>query len=61
MNKDLLKGVLMLAAIAALVLGLFFALSDTAGGKAGCIARALKNGTPVGKIEKVCQLVSKSY
>lgn len=58
MDKDLLKGLLMLAAAIGLVVGLFFALSDSAGGKAGCIARALKQGTPVGKIEKVCQLVS---
>ncbi|MCX7295178.1 hypothetical protein [Janthinobacterium sp.] len=59
MNWDIVKGVLILL-VAVSVLGTAFVLISASGpDKAACIARALKSGTPVGNIERVCRLLDK--
>ncbi|MET3132741.1 hypothetical protein AAKU55_003019 [Oxalobacteraceae bacterium GrIS 1.11] len=56
MNKDIVKGALILALGLAVVFGLLLLLSDSGPDKAACIAHALKNGMPVGNIDKMCSL-----
>jgi hypothetical protein len=59
MNWDIVKGVLILL-LAVSALGTAFVLMSASGpDKAGCIARALKSGIPVGNIERVCRLLNK--
>ncbi|MDC8758793.1 hypothetical protein [Janthinobacterium fluminis] len=59
MNKDILKGMLILLLAVSAVLTLFVLMADSGPDKAGCIARALKGGIPVGNIERVCNLTSR--
>lgn len=61
MDKDLLKGVLILLGIILAVGGVFLAVSDSGTDKARCIADALRSGVAYGHIEKVCRLTEKSY
>lgn len=59
MNWDIVKGVLILLVAISAVLTAFFLISASGPDKAGCIARALKSGMPVGNIERVCRLLDK--
>ena len=60
MNKEIFKGLLIVLIVAIVVLSLFVLIADSGPDKAACIARALKSGIPVGKIERVCNLVASS-
>ena len=60
MNWDIVKGVLILLVAISAVLTAFVLISASGPDKAGCIARALKSGIPVGNIERVCRLLDKS-
>lgn len=54
MNKDLIKGILMLVGlIVALTVGAF-ALSDNGGHKAVCVARAIGSGVSFSHLAQVC-------
>ncbi|MFM9435078.1 hypothetical protein ACFDR9_002140 [Janthinobacterium sp. CG_23.3] len=58
MNKEILKGVLIVLLGVAALLGLSVLMADSGPDKAGCIARALKSNVAVGNIERVCSLRS---
>ncbi len=60
MNWDIVKGVLIVLVAISAVLTAFVLISASGPDKAGCIARALKAGIPVGNIERVCRLLDKS-
>ncbi|SDA47663.1 hypothetical protein [Janthinobacterium sp. 551a] len=60
MNWDIVKGVLIVLVAISAVLTAFVLISASGPDKAGCIARALKSGIPVGNIERVCRLLDKS-
>ena len=60
MNWDIVKGVLIVLVAISGVLTAFVLISASGPDKAGCIARALKSGIPVGNIERVCRLLDKS-
>lgn len=59
MNWDIVKGVLILLVAVSVVGTAFVFISASGQDKAGCIARALKSGIPVGNIERVCRLLDK--
>lgn len=61
MDKDLLKGVVVLCAALALLAILFVVFSDAAGSKANCIAHAIKQGVPYANIDKLCKLTPPPY
>jgi hypothetical protein len=61
MDKDLLKG-LGIIAVLVIALGAVFWFGARSGPqKAKCIARALKDGVPYAKIDKMCSLTERSY
>ena len=60
MNWDIVKVVLIVLVAISAVLTAFVLISASGPDKAGCIARALKSGIPVGNIERVCRLLDKS-
>ena len=60
MNWDIVKGVLIVLVAISAVLTAFVLISASGPDTAGCIARALKSGIPVGNIERVCRLLDKS-
>ncbi|AYM78260.1 hypothetical protein D9M09_22530 [Janthinobacterium agaricidamnosum] len=59
MNWDIVKGVLIVLVAISAVVTAFVLMSASGPDKAGCIARALKSGIPVGNIERVCRLLDK--
>ncbi|OEZ58217.1 hypothetical protein JAB5_26110 [Janthinobacterium sp. HH103] len=59
MNWDIVKGVLIVLVAISAVVTAFVLISASGPDKAGCIARALKSGIPVGNIERVCRLLDK--
>ena len=59
MNWDIVKGVLIVLVAISVVATAFVLISASGPDKAGCIARALKSGIPVGNIERVCRLLDK--
>ena len=59
MNKDLLKGVVILVGLLAVLIVGAFALSDNGGQKASCVARALGSGVSFTSIAQVCGLAGK--
>jgi hypothetical protein len=60
-DKELLKGLLMLLGAVVVVLGLFVLISDSGPQKARCIADALKAGVAYANIDKVCHLTQRRY
>jgi hypothetical protein len=60
MDKEILKGVLSVLFGVAAMLGLSVLVAGSGPDKAGCIARAPKDGVAVGNIERVCKLVNYS-
>lgn len=58
MDKDLLKGLAIVAGIVIAVALAFVFGSRSGPQKAECIARALKNGVAYGNIDKTCRLSS---
>jgi hypothetical protein len=61
MDRDLLKGLVMLGGALALLGGLFVVFSDEANSKAKCIAHAIKDGVPYANIDKLCKLTRAPY
>ena len=61
MDKDLLKGLVLLVGATLLLAGLFIVASDSGPQKAKCIANALKAGVAYGNIDKVCKLTEHTY
>jgi hypothetical protein len=59
-DKDWLKGLLIVVVAVVAVSGLFIAVSGGGQRKAECIAAALKAGVAYGNIEKVCKLTQRS-
>ena len=59
MNWDIVKAVLIVLVAISVVVTAFVLISASGPDKAGCIARALKSGIPVGNIERVCRLLDK--
>jgi hypothetical protein len=55
-DKDLLKGLVLLLVATLVLAGLFIFGSDSGPQKAKCIANALKAGVAYGNIDKVCSL-----
>ncbi len=55
-NKDIIKGVLILVTFVAVLLTIFFIVDESAPNKAQCIADALKAKVPVANIDKICRL-----
>jgi hypothetical protein len=61
MDKDLLKGLAIVAAVIA-VLAVAFVLGSRSGPqKADCIARALRSGVEYANIGKTCRLSERQY
>jgi hypothetical protein len=61
MDKDLMKG-LAIIAVVVIALGAMFWFGARSGPqKAKCIAQALKDGVPYAKIDKMCSLTERSY
>lgn len=58
MNKDLLKGIVILVGLVVLLIVGAFALSDNGGQKASCVARAIGSGVAFTSIAQVCGLAS---
>jgi hypothetical protein len=58
-DKDLIKGLLLLLVAVAVVLGIFLLASGPR--TATCIANALKSGVPYANIDKTCNLTKRSY
>ncbi len=56
MDKEFIKGLLMLFGGVLVLLTIFFLVSDNATDKAKCIADALKGGVPVANIDRACKL-----
>jgi len=56
MDKDLWKGLAYLAAIVAVLIGIFLLASDAGADKAKCIAKAMKDGVDTARIDKLCHL-----
>jgi hypothetical protein len=59
MDKDLLKGLAVVVCAIAVVGAIFVFGSRSGPQKADCIARALKNGVPYARIEKMCRLTER--
>jgi hypothetical protein len=55
-DKDIIKGILILIGFIAILLTIFFIVDDSSPNKARCIADALKNKVPVAHIDKICRL-----
>ncbi len=55
-DKDIVKGILILLGFIAIVLTIFVIVSDSTPNKAKCIAEALRNKVPVAHIDKLCRL-----
>lgn len=58
MDKDLVKGLLILICAVAAVVGLFFVVAESGPDKAECIANALKSGVAFANIDKTCKLTA---
>ncbi len=58
MDKELIKGVLLLAAVVVGGVALTVVMSGTGPQKAECIAQALKAHVPVANIDKRCNLTN---
>jgi hypothetical protein len=56
MNKDLYKGILIMAGVLLALVVAGFAMSDNGVQKASCIGRALSGGVSIGNIGQVCGL-----
>jgi hypothetical protein len=56
MNKDLYKGILIMAGVLLALVLAGFAMSDNGVQKASCIGRALGGGVSIGNIGQVCGL-----
>lgn len=61
MDKDLLKGLALVAAVVTAVSAVFVMGSHSGPQKAECIARALKAGVAYANIDKTCNLTQRSY
>lgn len=61
MDKDLLKGLAIIAGVVIAVSAVFWFGSRSGPQKAECIARALKDGVPYARIDRMCQLSQRSY
>jgi hypothetical protein len=61
MDKDLLKGLGIIAAVVIALVAVFWFGSNSGPQKANCIARALKDGVPTARIDKMCGLTERSY
>ncbi len=61
MDKDLLKGLAIIAAIVIAISAVFWFGSRSGPQKAKCIANALKNGVPYARIDRMCELSKRSY
>ena len=61
MDKDLLKGVMLLVAVVAGGVGLTVVMSGSGPQKAECIAEALKAHVAVATIDKRCNLSSATH
>lgn len=61
MDKDLLKGLALVAAVVAAVGAAFVLGSNSGPQKASCIADALKAGVAYARIDKACHLTERSY
>lgn len=61
MDKDLLKGLALVACVVAAVAALFVLASHAGPQKARCIANALKSGVAYANIDKTCKLTQRSY
>lgn len=59
MDKDLIKGLLLLVLVVAVVFGIFILASGPR--TATCIANALKSGVPYANIDKTCNLTKHAY
>jgi hypothetical protein len=55
-DKDIIKGILILIGFIAILLTIFFIVDDNSPKKAKCIADALKSKVPVANIDKICRL-----
>lgn len=61
MDKDLLKGLGIIAALVITVTAVCWFGARSGPQKARCIAQALRDGVPYAKIDKMCSLSSRSY
>lgn len=61
MDKDLLKGLAIIAGIVIALSAVFWFGSRSGPQKAECIARALKNGVTYARIDQVCRLSQRAY
>ncbi len=55
-DKELIKGLLILFGFIGVILTIFFVVDESAPHKAECIADALKAKVPVANIDKLCRL-----
>lgn len=61
MDKDLLKGLAIIAGVVIAVGAVFWFGSRSGPQRAECIARALRDGVPYAKIDRMCALRQRSY
>jgi hypothetical protein len=61
MDKDVLKGLALVAGVVVAVTVVFITVSNTGPQKAKCIANALKSGVPYANINHACKLSKRSY
>lgn len=61
MDKDLLKGIVLVAAVIAALAAAFLLGSRSGPQKADCIARALRSGVEYANIDKTCHLTERRY
>lgn len=61
MDKDLLKGLALVAAVITVVAAAFLLGSRSGPQKADCIARALRSGVEYANIDKTCHLTERRY
>jgi hypothetical protein len=60
MNKDLIKGLLLIVAVIGVMIGLFVVFADNGPAKAACVVRAFKSGIAITNIDAVCNLTSRT-
>jgi hypothetical protein len=60
MNKDLIKGLLLIVATLGVMIGLFVLFADNGPAKAACVGRAIKSGISITNIDAVCSLTSRT-
>jgi hypothetical protein len=61
MDKDLLKGLGMIAGLVIALCAVFLLGARSGPQKAKCIANALSNGVAYARIDKMCSLTARSY